>query len=216
MKTLVAICDYDAGYKLGRWVGDNVKPGPGDNLRMLDAGLPTLRPCLLRSEGFIKGLKDIQPSAELVARINGQANQHVAKEEAEIVFAKRPDVNVIFSMDDETAEGAFAAYKDAQLDTAALTIAAFGLAGDHNKETLAARGALKVSAAMFPEYVAVRCVDGLMRIATGAPVKRRDITPTIPMTPELLPRYYPKKDGDWTPDLQAIAALPVEAECSQE
>jgi ribose transport system substrate-binding protein len=216
MKTLVAICDYDAGYKLGRWVGENITAPSGEVLRVLDAGLPTLRPCLLRSEGFIKGLQNVQPNTEIVARINGQANQHVAKDEAASVLSKHPDVNVIFSMDDETAEGAFEAYKDANLDPSRLTIAAFGLAGDRDKETLASQGALKVSAAMFPEYVAVRCVDGLMRLATGAQVKRRDITPTIPMTSQLLPRYYPKKDGDWTPDLQAIAALPVEAECSQE
>ena len=72
MKTLVAICDYDAGYKLGRWVGENITAPAGESLRVLDAGLPGLRPCLLRSEGFIAGLRAAQPSTEVVARINRQ------------------------------------------------------------------------------------------------------------------------------------------------
>ena len=57
MSTMVAICDYDAGYDLGVWVGENVKNEDGLPLRILDVGLPQLRPCLIRSEGFIEGVK---------------------------------------------------------------------------------------------------------------------------------------------------------------
>jgi ABC-type sugar transport system substrate-binding protein len=53
METLVAICDYDAGYALGQWVGQNVRSPAEKPLKVLDMGLPTLRPCLLRSDGFI-------------------------------------------------------------------------------------------------------------------------------------------------------------------
>ncbi|MEP6848738.1 MAG: substrate-binding domain-containing protein, partial [Acidobacteriota bacterium] len=47
MATMVAICDYDAGYDLGAWIGGNVKNADGTPLRILDVGLPWLRPCLL-------------------------------------------------------------------------------------------------------------------------------------------------------------------------
>ena len=57
MATLVAICDYDAGYDMGVWVGENVKMADGSRLKILDVGLPTLRPCLLRSEGFADGVR---------------------------------------------------------------------------------------------------------------------------------------------------------------
>lgn len=73
METLVAICDYDAGYDMGVWIGKNIKPEAG-HLRILDVGLPTLRPCLLRSEGFADGVRSIQPNAEVVASINGGSN----------------------------------------------------------------------------------------------------------------------------------------------
>src|SRR6478672_657017 len=54
MATLVAICDYDAGFDLGAWVGTHVANKDGSPLRILDVGLPALRPCLLRSEGFVE------------------------------------------------------------------------------------------------------------------------------------------------------------------
>ena len=72
MATMVAICDYDAGFDLGVWVGDNVKNADGSPLRILDVGLPWLRPCLLRSEGFVDGVRTIQPDAVVTASINGK------------------------------------------------------------------------------------------------------------------------------------------------
>jgi ribose transport system substrate-binding protein len=216
MPTLVAICDYDAGYDLGRWVGEHVASPQGQPLRVLDVALPTLRPCLLRSEGFLDGLREIQPDAALVARVNGEGSPVVARREAGKAFAGHGQVDVIFAMDDETGQGAFEAYRDAGLDPDAVTLAGFGLAGDHEKDWLMSGGALKASAAMFPEYVAVRCVDGLMRLASGEPVERRDVIPTVPMTPDLLARFYPKVGGAWTPDFRAIAALPARGACTRE
>ncbi len=42
-----------------------------------------------------------------------------------------------------------------------VTIAGFGLSGEHEKDWLMRREALKVSQAMFPEYVGLRCIDGV-------------------------------------------------------
>jgi ribose transport system substrate-binding protein len=206
MKTLVAICDYDAGYALGQWVGQHIQSASGGPLKVLDMGLPTLRPCLLRSEGFIDGLQSIQPTAAFVARLNGEGSKIIAKRVAAPVFAEQ-EVDVIFAMDDETGQGALEAYTDAAHDPARITLATFGLAGNNEKDLLTAVGPLKVGAAMFPEYVAVRCVDGVMQLHRGDNVNRRDVIPTIPMTAELLPKYYSKIDDAWTPNLEAIAAL---------
>ena len=215
MKTLVAICDYDAGYALGQWVGQNIKSGSRQPLKVLDMGLPTLRPCLLRSDGFIEGLQSIQPEAAYIARVNGEGSKIIARRLATGVFAKDRDIDVIFAMDDETGQGAFEAYREAALDTARLTLATFGLAGNGEKDLLMAGGPLKVGAAMFPEYVAVRCVDGVMRLHRGDNVNRRDVIPTIPMTAELLPKYYSKIDDAWTPNLKTIAALSAKSDCTR-
>jgi ABC-type sugar transport system substrate-binding protein len=215
MKTLIAICDYDAGYELGQWVGRNVRSASGQPLKVLDMGLPTLRPCLLRSDGFLEGLQSIQPDAAYIARVNGEGSKIIAKRLASGVFAEHQEIDVIFAMDDETGQGAFEAYREAGLDPSGLTLATFGLAGNAEKELLMAGGALKVGAAMFPEYVAVRCVDGVMRVHRGDEVNERDVIPAIPMTAELLPGYYSKIDGAWTPDLKAMAALSAKSKCTR-
>jgi ribose transport system substrate-binding protein len=215
MRILVAICDYDAGYALGQWVGEHVKSSSGSPLRVVDMGLPTLRPCLLRSDGFMDGLQSVQSDAAFIARLNGEGSKIIAKRVAAPVFAEQ-EVDVIFAMDDETGQGALEAYAEANRDAMRITLATFGLAGNNEKDLLTAGGPLEVGAAMFPEYVAVRCVDGVMRLHRGDEVKRRDVIPAIPVTAELLPKYYPKIDGVWTPDLKAVAALPTAISCTRE
>jgi ribose transport system substrate-binding protein len=215
MATLVAICDYDAGYDMGVWVGQNVRNKNGEPLRILDVGLPTLRPCLLRSVGFTVGLQSIQPNARVVASINGEATPSIARKIALDALKETGDVDVIFAMDDETGQGAYQGYVDAGFDPDTVTIAGFGLAGEHEKEWLLERKALKVSAAMFPEYVGLRCIDGVVKLYDGQSVPVRDVIPTIPMTADMLEKYYAKKDGVWTPDFKAIAAIPTKGDCTK-
>lgn len=215
MLTMVAICDYDAGFDLGVWVGQNVKNAAGSPLRILDVGLPTLRPCLLRSEGFAEGVKSVQPDALVVASINGEATPRIASQVAFKTLQKTGDIDVIFAMDDETGQGAFQGYLDAGFDAETVTIAGFGLAGEHEKDWLMKREALKVSAAMFPEYVGLRCVDNAIRLFDGQAVPVRDVTPTVSMTAEMLEKYYPKKDGVWTPNFEAIARILTKSDCTK-
>ncbi len=216
MATLIAICDYDAGLALGRWTGQHVTPRGTRPLRVLDVALPTLRPCLLRSEGFFDGLRELQPDAVMIARVNGEGTPDVARRVAAEALAGEKDVDVLFAMDDETAHGAYEGYCDVGLPPEAVAVVGFGLSGDPEKDWLLSNGVLKASAAMFPEYVAVRCLDGLMRLGAGQPVRRRDVIPTVPMTADRLPDFYPQVDGRWTPDLATVAALTVADHCSRE
>ena len=215
MATMVAICDYDAGFDLGTWVGNNVRNSDGSPLRILDVGLPWLRPCLLRSEGFVDGVRSIQPDAVVAASINGEATPSIAQRVAHNTLVKVGDVDVIFAMDDETAQGAFKGYLDVGFDEATVTVAGFGLSGEHEKEWMMRREALKVSQAMFPEYVGLRCIDGVVKLFDGQPVPERDVTPTVAMTADNLEKYYPKVDGVWTPDFSAIASIPTKSTCTK-
>ena len=217
MKTLEAICDYDSGWALGEWVGKHIQKEDGQPLKILDLGLPTLRPCLMRSEGFIEGVRSVQPSAEVIARLNGEGSKIIAKREAAKVFAagaEQPDV--IFAMDDETGQGGYEACLEARFDPDNVSLAGCSLAGDAEKDWLVRGGALNVSAAMFPGYVAVNYVEAVTRIHRGDQVPVRNVMPTIPMTAEMLPRFYPRIDGAWTPDFKAISAIPVKSSCTRE
>jgi ribose transport system substrate-binding protein len=215
MSTMVAICDYDAGYDLGTWVGSNVRKADGTPLRLLDVGLPWLRPCLLRSEGFVDGVRSIQPDAIVTASINGEATPSIARRIAFEALQENGDVDVIFAMDDETAQGAYQGYLDAGFDADAVTVAGFGLSGEPEKSWLMRREALKVSQAMFPEYVGLRCIDAAVKLFDGQEVPVRDVVPTVSMTPELLEKYYPKLQGVWTPDFNVIANIPAKGDCTK-
>jgi ribose transport system substrate-binding protein len=215
MQTMVAICDYDAGYDLGVWVGENVKNEDASALRILDVGLPTLRPCLLRSEGFADGVKSVQPDAVVVASINGEATPSIARRIALDALKKTGDVDVIFAMDDETGQGAYQGYIDAGFEADKVVIAGFGLAGEHEKDWLMRNEALKVSQAMFPEYVGLRCIDDVVKLYNGQTNPVRDVIPTVPMTAGMLEKFYPKVEGVWTPDFAAITALPVKNDCTK-
>ncbi|HVF30692.1 MAG TPA: hypothetical protein VNA22_06955, partial [Pyrinomonadaceae bacterium] len=100
-------------------------------------------------------------------------------------------------------------------DGNAVTVAGFGLSGEHEKEWMMRREALKVSQAMFPEYVGLRCVDGAVKLFDGQDVSERDVCPTVSMTADNLAEFYPKKDGVWTPDLAAIAAIKTKSSCTK-
>jgi ribose transport system substrate-binding protein len=216
MTTLVAICDYDAGFDLGVWIGQNIRNKNGSGaLRILDVGLPWLRPCLLRSEGFVQGVRSIQADAIVVASINGEAVPEIAHRVALDALRQTGDVDVIFAMDDETGQGAYEGYVEAGLDPVTVAVAGFGLAGNHEKDWLMRREALKVSAAMFPEYVGLRCVDNLIKCYDGQQTPKRDVIPTVAATPELLEKLYPKKGGAWTPDFAAMAALSTKSDCTR-
>ena len=215
MATMVAICDYDAGFDLGTWVGNNVRNADGSPLRILDVGLPWLRPCLLRSEGFVDGVRSVQSDAIVTASINGEATPSIAQKIAADTLTENGDVDVIFAMDDETAQGAFKGYLDAGFDENTVTVAGFGLSGKHEKKWMMQRKALKVSQAMFPEYVGLRCIDGIVKLFDGQQVNERDVTPTVSMTADNLEKYYPKVDGVWTPDFAAIASIPTKLSCTK-
>ena len=215
MATLVAICDYDAGFDLGTWVGSNVANDDGSPLRVLDVGLPALRPCLLRSEGFVDGVRSIQPDAVVVASINGEATPSIAQKIARDTLTEKGDVDVIFAMDDETAQGAYRGYLDAGFDPATVTVAGFGLSGTHEKEWMMRREALKVSQAMFPEYVGLKSIDAVVKLFDGQDVPLRDVIPTVSMTAELLERFYPKINGAWTPDFTVLANVPAKGDCTK-
>ncbi|MBE7516543.1 MAG: sugar ABC transporter substrate-binding protein [Chloracidobacterium sp.] len=215
MSTMVAICDYDAGFALGEWVGSNVRRTDGAPLRILDVGLPWLRPCLLRSEGFVEGVRSKQPDAVVAASINGEATPSIAQKIACETLNEVGDVDVIFAMDDETAQGAYKGYLDAGFEDSAVTVAGFGLSGTAEKEWMMRRESLKVSQAMFPEYVGLRCADGIVALFDGQAVPVRDVTPTISMTADNLEKFYPRVDGVWTPDFHAIAALETQSDCTR-
>ncbi len=213
--THVAICDYDAGYKLGKWAGEHVKRNMNARASVLDVNVPWLRPSLMRGEGFVDGLKTVVPNTRLVARVDGKAVVEESEKVSFQILEKERDVNVIFGMDDESAIGGIQAYRKAGLDENKLLALGFGFSGNQPKELIMRGSPFKAAAAMFPEYVGVRCIDLAVRLYAKESVKPHEVTPSFPISGETLQTYYHRVNGEWIPDLMAISEIPVEANCTK-
>jgi ABC-type sugar transport system substrate-binding protein len=216
MSTMVAICDYDAGKKTGVWTGQYLESSAGSNsVDVLDIAFPRLRPCLLRSEGFLDGLRATLPAARLAERINGEAVVEIAKERSREALRRHPGVRVMFAMDDESLQGGLQAARELGMEKRGIVAVGFGLAGNDDKERLLAGGPWKASLAMFPEWVGARCVDQAVRLGAGHPVREHDIVPTVPVSRESLGTYFRKDGATWYPSFPAILSVPVEQHCAK-
>lgn len=215
MTTMVAICDYDAGVKVGKWAGEYTRLHFGGMANILDIAYPPLRPCLMRSEGFLAGLRSVIPNARLVDRVNGEAMVETSCELAKEVLQRNLEVNIVFGMDDESIHGGLKAVEEMEINTENILLAGFGMAGDEDKDHLMKGGPWKVSTAMFPEWVGLRCVDQAVRLYNGIPVNKHEVTPTFPVTKENLTEYYIKTIEGWIPKFKAIAKIEREEVCSK-
>jgi ribose transport system substrate-binding protein len=215
MSTLVAICDYDAGVKSGRWAGEDMKRRGIMKGSLLDISFPVLRPCLLRSEGFLDGLRSVLPESVLVERVNGEARVDVAQDLTAKCLSRHPEVNVIFGIDDESIHGGSEAIHGLNLEKSRFTLVGFGLAGDEEKERLHAGGLLKASLAMFPEWVGMRCIDQAVRLFNGVPVRTHDVVPTVPVAADHIERYFSRNAVGWAPRFDVIGSIPVEDRCAR-
>lgn len=215
MTTMIAICDYDAGVKGGVWAGEYAKKHFNGTVKLLDIAFPPLRPCLLRSEGFLDGLRSVLPVAELVERVNGLVQVETSEKIAGEVLQKYPEINVIFGMDDESTRGGLNAVTAAGKDPGSTLLVGFGMAGDEDKNILLEDGPWKVSVAMFPEWVGLMCVDQAVRIFNGEAVQKHEVTPTVAVSKETIGNYYKNENGMWIPDFKAIAGISREDSCAR-
>jgi ribose transport system substrate-binding protein len=215
MSTLVAICDYDAGVKTGVWAGEHLRTKGIARAVLFDISFPVLRPCLIRSEGFLDGLKSVLPESVLVQRVNGEARVDVARDLTMAGLKAHPDVNIIFGMDDESIHGGGEAITALGLDPGKYTLVGFGLAGDEEKRRLKEGRMLKATLAMFPEWVGIRCVDQAVRLFNGMPVRVHDVVPTVAVGSDAIGRYFESTGSGWVPRFDVIASLPVEDRCTR-
>ena len=113
---------------LGRWAGSHAaqreKP-----VRVLDLGYH-LDNTRARSQGFIAGLRETLPAAEIVLSINTQSTRQSAYQLTSDVLDVHGEINMIFAINDATAWGAWQACEERGIPPGAMTLLTFGLEGD--------------------------------------------------------------------------------------
>jgi len=215
MTTLVAICDYDCGYKGGVETGKYVKKHLGGKARILSIDFPMLRPCILRCDGFEDGIRTIIPDAEVVHRLDGQGLKDLALQVSTDALTADPNINVIYGCNDDSALGALQAFRAAGLDENNLVVCGTGGEGNAFIYALKEGGPYKVEAAMFPEKVGYECIDMAVKLYNNEEVPEHYVTPTFALTTDNWKDYYSLEGEVRSIDWDAVNALPKEDACTK-
>ena len=163
-----------------------------------------------RSRGFVAGLLEAQPAADVVLSLATQSDRQSAYRLTSDALHVHPDINVIFCINDILACGAIQACQDMGIDPDAVLVVTFGLEGNTLKDELMQRTYLKAGLAMFPEIVGRVCVEAAIGAYKGLDLPPKLVTPHAVLTAETLADFYVRHDGTWHLNLAAAAAsLPI-------
>lgn len=214
MDTLVAICDYDTGYHAGvaagEWARDNLDGPP----RVMDVGLPLLSATVLRSQGFMDGMRTIVPEAELVHELDGGGNPDRSQEVAAAALAADDDIDVIYGINDSSALGGLQAWRAAGLPEDDLLVVGTGGEGLAFLNEMGREGSpLQLEAAMFPEKVGFTAIDAAVAMFRGEELPEHIVSPTHVLTAETATDFYAYDGESREIQWDAVNALEPPAEC---
>ncbi|MEP6826532.1 MAG: substrate-binding domain-containing protein [Aestuariivirga sp.] len=128
--------NFEAGTLIGAWakaqMGDKAKDA---HIAMLDINKDNISVDVARDTGFLKGFGVEVPDGKVLAsekdpRVVGHestgANPEGGQKGMETLLAKDPNINVVYTINEPTAEGAFAALKAAGKEKQALIVSVDG------------------------------------------------------------------------------------------
>ena len=211
-ETVVAVDNYKAGYAIGKWAGEYANKHWNGRAAVLDLTYQ-LANTQLRSHGFIAGLRETAPNAEIVHSINAQSRYAISYQLTKDVLTVNKNINIIFGINDTIAMGALQACKDLNINPENMIVIPFGLEGDPMKDMLKEGGYCKVGLAMFPEIVAPTCVEAAISAYNHQPILRQLITPYAILTSETLCDIYQQTEHGWELRWSAIYSkldLPID------
>lgn len=213
MQTMVAICDYDTGYSAGVKAGEMLQGEGADAPRVMNVGLPLLSATILRSNGFMDGLRTLYPDAELAHDLDGGGNPDRAQEVSSAALAADSDIDVIYGINDSSALGGLQAWRAAGLPEDDLLVVGTGSEGLAFLNEMMAGGPYKIEAAMFPEKIGYSLTDTAVAMFQGEDLPEHVVSPTTAVTAEDVGQYYTYDGESREIQWDAVNALPVPATC---
>ena len=202
-ETVISVDNYRAGIALGEWAGRYARQHWDGQAFALDLTyqLPNTQ---ARSRGFVAGLRQILPDAQVILSLNGQSRYDTAYKLTTDALTVHPNINVIFAINDTTAWGAIQACQDLDLSPDSVLVFTFGLEGDMLKNALMHGEYCKAGLAMFPEIVGPVCVEAAVAACTGKPLAQKLTIPHMILTIETLPQFYRQTDTGWRIQWEAV------------
>lgn len=196
-ETVVAVDNYQSGLELGHWAGEYAIKLFSGKLYVLD--LTThLTNASLRSRGFIAGLQEVLPDAEILLSIDAQSRYDIAFQLTLDALTVYPEVNLIFAINDTLALGAVHACQQMNISPDSMVIIPFGLEGNSLKDLLVVKPSfIRAGMAMFPEIVGPCCIEAAIAAFNHQELPNQLITPHIILTAETLPEFYKYAADGW-------------------
>ena len=195
-ETVVAVDNDKAARDLGNWAGNYALKKWGKQAIILDLTY-YLSNTLARSRGFIAGVRDVIPNAEVILSLNAQSRYDTAYQLTRDALTVHKNINIIFAINDSIAWGAINACKDLGIDRESVIVVPFGLEGDTLKNALKTGDYCKIGLAMFPEIVGPACVEAAIAAYNRLPLSRQLLTPYAILTSETLPDLYACTETGW-------------------
>jgi ribose transport system substrate-binding protein len=213
MTTMVAICDYDTGYHAGVAAGEYARDNLGGVAKVMNVGLPLLSATVLRSMGFMDGLKTIIPDATMVHDLDGGGNPDRSLEVSSAALAQNPDINIIYGINDSSAQGGLQAWKASGRSQDGLLVVGTGGEGLGFINAMETEPSWGIEAAMFPEKVGFTVMDAAVSLFNGEELPEHIVSPTEPLIGEQWKEFYSVEGTTRTINWDAVNALQPPAAC---
>ncbi|MEO1439936.1 MAG: substrate-binding domain-containing protein, partial [Chloroflexota bacterium] len=195
--------NYDAGYELGTWVRQYLLEHNENTSVVLDITQRDLPNTAERSQGFSDGLGQ---EIEIIS-IDGQALYDQAYRVATDALLFRPDINVIFGINDDSLLAGLQAYTDLGYNTERVLAVNIGGEGNTIFDMLVQPGPFKACVALFPELVGRMGIDAVTRLWTDQPMDGAIHTPHRLLTPQTLTSVYQQVQKQWQLRQEALSSL---------
>jgi ribose transport system substrate-binding protein len=213
MTTMVAICDYDTGYHAGVAAGEYAKEKLGGVAKVMNVGLPLLSATVLRSQGFMDGLKTKIPNAVMVHDLDGGGNPDRALEVSSAALAENPDINIIYGINDSSSLGGLQAWKAAGRSQDTLLTVGTGGEGLAFINAMEKEPSYRIEAAMFPEKEGYTTIDAAVKLFNGEKVSEHIVSPTAALIGDDWKKFYDYDGTTRTIKWDAVNALQPPAKC---
>jgi fructose transport system substrate-binding protein len=164
--------NFEAGLLIGKWakaqLGDKAASA---KIAMLDINKDNISVDVLRDTGFLKGFGIEVPDLKVMgsekdARVIGHessgANPEGGQKSMETLLAKDPDINVVYTINEPAAEGAYAALKAAGKEKQALIVSVDG--GCPGIASVAS-GVIGATSQQYPLLMASKGIDAIAAFA---------------------------------------------------
>ncbi len=164
--------NFEAGMLIGAWakatLGDKAKDA---KIAMLDINKDDISVDVLRDTGFLKGFGIDVPDLKVMgsekdARVVGHessgANPEGGQKSMETLLAKEPNINVVYTINEPAAEGAYAALKAAGKEKQAIIVSVDG--GCPGVKNVAA-GVIGATSQQYPLLMASKGIEAIAAFA---------------------------------------------------